>query len=63
MVILIIAVLAAIALPQYNLAVEKSRAVRDLPLLRTLADARRLYELENREVNCNLEDLAVEFLL
>ncbi|MBP5403645.1 MAG: type II secretion system protein [Elusimicrobiaceae bacterium] len=58
-VVLIIGILAAVAVPQYKKAVEKSKVMRDFTLLRSLADARRLYELENGTVNCNLEALSI----
>ena len=42
-VVLIIGILAAVAVPQYQKAVEKSRATQALVLVRTLAEAQRLY--------------------
>ena len=46
-VVLIIGILAAIALPQYRIAVEKSRATEAIIHLRHLADAEELYYLAN----------------
>ena len=46
-VVLIIGILAAIAVPQYQLAVAKSRVYRALPILRAITDAQRVYYLEH----------------
>lgn len=46
-VVLILGILAAIALPQYQLAVEKSRAAEAFTILRAIADANHRYYLEN----------------
>lgn len=46
-VVLIIGILAAVALPQYQKAVDKSRVATILPLMRRWADALSLYKLEN----------------
>ncbi|MBQ3666987.1 MAG: type II secretion system protein [Elusimicrobiaceae bacterium] len=46
-VVLIIGILAAIALPQYQLAVEKSRAAQMLPIMRSVYNALALYKLEH----------------
>ena len=46
-VVLIIGILAAIALPQYNKAVEKARASEVISQLRTLSSQVDLYMLEN----------------
>jgi len=46
-VVLIIGILAAIALPQYQKAVDKSRVATILPLMRRWADAMALYKLEH----------------
>ena len=60
-VVLIIAILAAVAVPQYRVAVEKSRVASDLALLRALAHARQVYRLSTGQYNCNLEELDVDF--
>ncbi|MBQ3667510.1 MAG: prepilin-type N-terminal cleavage/methylation domain-containing protein [Elusimicrobiaceae bacterium] len=46
-VVLIIGILAAIALPQYQKAVERSRVSVYLPLMDTIANAKELYYLEH----------------
>ena len=46
-VVLIIGILAAIALPQYNKAVEKSRASEAMQLLKSLRDAQAVCLLEH----------------
>jgi prepilin-type N-terminal cleavage/methylation domain-containing protein len=49
--VLIIGILAAIALPQYNIAVEKSRARAVMPLVRAMYDACLRYRLVNGDYN------------
>ncbi|MBQ8032405.1 MAG: prepilin-type N-terminal cleavage/methylation domain-containing protein, partial [Elusimicrobiaceae bacterium] len=44
-VVLIVAILAAIALPQYQLSVEKSRMAEAIILLKTIASAHQYYYL------------------
>ena len=56
-VVLIIGILAAVALPQYTKAVEKARATEALSNLRTLANAEELYKLENGEATNDLTKL------
>ena len=46
-VVLIIGILAAVALPQYEKAVDKSRAMEGLMGLKTITDSMNLYFLEN----------------
>lgn len=46
-VVLIIGILAAIAVPQYKLAVEKSRATEALSIIKTLTQAQKVYFLAN----------------
>lgn len=52
-VVLIIGILSAVALPQYEKAVEKSRATEAITLLKTLRDQQALCLLEHsNESNC-----------
>lgn len=46
-VVLIIGILAAVAVPQYRKAVEKSRAMEAITLLKSLSDATAVYYLNN----------------
>ena len=56
-VVLIIAVLAAIALPQYQLAVHKAKISRYMPIARAFARAQDLYYMENGHFAMYTEDL------
>ena len=46
-VVLIIGILAAIAVPKYQVAVEKARVAQILPMMRHIYDALALYKLQN----------------
>ena len=46
-VVLIIGILSAVALPQYQMAVMKSKVARMMPLLRTISDAEDAFYLAN----------------
>jgi prepilin-type N-terminal cleavage/methylation domain-containing protein len=59
-VVLIIGILAAVALPQYQKAVTKSRFAEALANLRTIYNARKVCELEKGERNCSFDDLAID---
>ena len=59
-VVLIIGILAAVALPQYQKAVEKSRATQALTLLKSLAQAQKAYYLANGEYATQFEQLDVD---
>ena len=58
-VVLIIGILAAVALPQYAKAVEKSRAAEAISLLPTIAQANTVYYLANNEYAVDLKDLDI----
>ena len=59
-VVLIIGILAAVALPQYELAVEKARAMEGLTLLKTIATANKAYFMENGEYAKRIEELDIQ---
>ena len=59
-VVLIIGILAAVALPQYTWAVEKSRASEALAVLKTFRDAEEVYHMANGSYADNPEDLDVK---
>ena len=58
-VVLIIGILAAVAVPQYQKAVEKSRAVQGIALVKSLADAQKVFLMANGKYTNNLEDLDI----
>ena len=60
-VVLIIGILAAIALPQYEIAVMKSRMSTALPLMRAIKDANEVYYMANGEYTDDISSLAVQF--
>ncbi len=62
-VVLIIGILAAVALPQYFKAVEKSRSTEALQVLGTIAAAQERYRLASSEnlYTTNFEDFDVSF--
>ncbi len=57
-VVLIIGILSAVALPQYQAAVDKARISGYLPALRALKDAQEVYYLANASYTNNIKDLA-----
>ncbi len=59
-VVLIIGILAAVAVPQYQVAVEKSRVAPILSILKTLAEAQEVYYLENNSYATTLDELGVD---
>ena len=59
-VVLIIGILAAVALPQYQKAVEKSRAAQALTLLKSVAQAAETYYLANGTEFTSFDELPVE---
>ncbi len=62
-VVLIIGILAAVAVPQYQAAVHKSKAVQMITATKTLADAQKRYHLANGSYATNINDLDVDFPL
>ncbi|MBR4355045.1 MAG: prepilin-type N-terminal cleavage/methylation domain-containing protein [Elusimicrobiaceae bacterium] len=60
-VVLIIGILAAIAVPQYQKAVEKSRASQAFIVLSGLIQAQESYFLANGTYATSFDELAVEF--
>ena len=59
-VVLIIGILAAIALPKYQQAVEKSRAAEAMLFLNSLEKAETIYHHENEEFTSNLSLLPID---
>ena len=56
-VVLIIGVLAAIALPQYTLAVEKARLTEALTNIKTIEEQIKLYDLEHPGTAARFSDI------
>ena len=59
-VVLIIGILAAVALPKYELAVEKSRAAEALSIVNTLYQAQQAYFLANGQYSNDIRELDVD---
>ena len=60
-VVLIIGILAAVALPKYQVAVEKTRATNLLALLRSLVRAEQVYHLANDTYTTNADELDITY--
>ncbi len=58
-VVLIIGILAAVALPQYERAVLKSRMMKLLPVTKDIKNAEELYYLANGKYTENFNDLDI----
>jgi len=59
-VVLIIGILAAVALPQYNKAVEKSRAAEALVVTKAVAQAEQVYFYENGDYSRDITLLSLD---
>lgn len=59
-VVLIIGILAGVALPQYQKAVEKSRGAQALSLLKSVVQAQEAYHIANGDYATNFDELALE---
>ena len=59
-VVLIIGILTAIALPMYQVSVEKSRITNLMPLLRAIANEEEIYYLENGAYTDNISLLSID---
>ncbi|WP_428075524.1 type IV pilin protein [Candidatus Avelusimicrobium luingense] len=60
-VVLIIGILAAVALPQYQKAVLKSRFATLKDMTRSLADAQERYYMANGSYTLSIDDLDIDF--
>ena len=60
-VVLIIGILAAVALPQYQRAVEKARMTEAITAVESIARANDLYFLANGEYTRDINDLDIDF--
>lgn len=59
-VVLIIGILAAVAVPQYEKAVEKSRSAQALSLLRSFYNAQQVYYMANGTYASKISDLDLD---
>ena len=59
-VVLIIGILAAVALPQYQKAVEKSKATQVMALITSIGAAQEAYRLANGDYATSFDELSVE---
>lgn len=59
-VVLIIGILASIALPQYQVAVAKSRAMPMVSVMRSIDSAQQVFKLANNEYSTDLGALDVQ---
>ena len=58
-VVLIIGILAAIAVPQYQKSVGKSRAISIIPIVQSLVNAEEAFYLANGYYTSNIDDLDI----
>ena len=59
-VVLIIGILAAVALPQYRVAVLKTRVMSLVPIMRAIEDAQQIYNWSNGSFATSLDKLDIE---
>ena len=59
-VVLIIGILSSVALPQYTVAVQKTRAMSLLPVMKAIDTAEKVYYLETGEYTNEWDNLSVE---
>ena len=59
-VVLIIGILSAVAVPQYQKAVEKSHAIQAVTMVKAIADANEVYHLANGEYATTLDVLDIQ---
>ncbi len=59
-VVLIIGILAAVAVPQYQKTVEKSRAMQAVVMVKAIGDAQEVYRLANGAYASSLDELDIE---
>ena len=59
-VVLIIGILAAVAVPQYQLAVDKSKFASNMPLLDAVESAQEAYYLANGQYASTFDQLDIE---
>ena len=59
-VVLIIGILAAVAVPQYQKAVKKSRATEAVLMLQKIQQAQKIYELANGHRTTDLSELDID---
>ncbi len=59
-VVLIIGILAAVAVPQYQKAVMKARVMSLVPLIQTIVNAQQVYFMANGKYAVDFDDLDIE---
>ena len=59
-VVLIIGILAAVAVPQYQKAVMKARVMNLVPLIRAIVNAQQVYFMANGQYAADFDDLDIE---